>query len=150
MKSSRRPNLQIEVHSPEKESKVDSEWIRRIADTILKGEKSCPQGSLSIILVDDVTIQDLNRRFLDKDRPTDVMAFPLDDDEVWGEIYIGFERARNQADTYHVSFQKELARLIIHGVLHLTGYSDSNTRQSKIMTNKEDGYLQILHENHLL
>ncbi len=123
-------------------------WIRRIAKMVLKDEECHPGNSLSLIFIDDAAIQDLNDRFLQKDRPTDVMAFPMEDEEdIWGEIYISTERAKEQAELYTVPFNEELARLIIHGVLHLSGYTDSEAGSSDIMKQKEDYYLEKLKRN---
>jgi probable rRNA maturation factor len=95
------------------------------------------------VLVNDSEIQSLNTRFLGKEHPTDVIAFPLDDDEdeIWGEIYISVDRAREQAIDYSVIFQVELARLIIHGILHLLGYNDLTKSDQKTMKEKEDHYI---------
>jgi rRNA maturation RNase YbeY len=77
------------------------------------------------------------------------MAFPMEDarGEVWGEVYISLERAKDQAISYSVSFEEEFARLIVHGILHLNGYDDSNAGSSKIMRQKEDFYLKTLEED---
>jgi rRNA maturation RNase YbeY len=87
-------------------------------------------------------IRSLNRRFLRHDSSTDVLAFPLGDQDVLeGEIYVNLDRARNQAARYRVSFAEELARLIIHGTLHLAGYDDSGTSAARRMKRIEDQYV---------
>ena len=118
-------------------------WVRRIGKAVLRGEGWKGGGILSIVLVDDSAIQELNSRFLQKDVATDVIAFPLEDEEegVWGEVYISGERAKEQSSEYGVSFEEELARLIVHGVLHLVGYEDGNRSSRKRMREKEDYYL---------
>ncbi len=100
-------------------------------------------GILSIVLVNDSEIQNLNTRFLGKERPTDVIAFPLDNegDEIWGEIYISVDRAREQAGDYNVTYPEELARLIVHGILHLLGYEDYKKSDRQKMIIKEDSCL---------
>jgi rRNA maturation RNase YbeY len=95
-------------------------------------------------LVDDGKIENLNERFLNRKRPTDVLAFLFDDRNkkgVWGEIYISEERAREQAVNYGVTFNNELTRLIIHGILHLLGYNDDTLKRSRIMKAREEFYL---------
>ena len=109
----------------------------------MKGEAWTGQGTLNIVLVDDLNIQGLNARFLSKDRPTDVMAFPFGEEKggVWGEVYVSTDRAMAQASEYDVSYTHELSRLIIHGVLHLLGYDDSTVPQRRSMRAKESYYL---------
>ena len=119
-------------------------WIRRIGEIVLMREKCEAEGSLSIIIVNDDKIRDLNSRFLKRTRPTDVMAFPLGDDGegVWGEVYVSEDRAAEQASMYNVSFKEELARLVIHGILHLLGYDDQRASQRKKMGEREEHYLR--------
>jgi len=133
----------IEIYSNKKERKVFLKWIRRICEEVLSGENWKGKGILSVVLGDDEMLHELNLKFLKKDRATDVMAFPLGDDEeeVWGEVYVSIERAKEQALIYNVSFNEELARLIIHGVLHLLGYDDRDESSKKEMKAKEDYYL---------
>ena len=113
---------------------------------ILREEGCRKKGSLSVVLVDDGTIQKLNRRFLKRDRPTDVIAFPLEDGygDVWGEVYVSVDRAQEQASEYGVSFLDELSRLIVHGVLHLVGFGDGDEGSRKRMKEREDYYLSLL------
>jgi len=91
--------------------------------------------------VDDAAIRDLNLRFLKKDRPTDVIAFGLGDGDVWGEVYVSAERTAEQAGDYGVPPKEELARCVIHGVLHLLGYDDGTVRERRVMKGKEEEYL---------
>jgi probable rRNA maturation factor len=128
------------------EQEVSLKWIRRIGKAVLRGEGWKGKGNLSIILVDDKKIRELNRRFLQSDRPTDVLAFPLEDEDtgVWGEVYVNGNLAREQALMYGVSFGEELARLIVHGVLHLMGYDDGDENSREEMREREDHYLNRL------
>jgi len=133
----------IEIHLPEDESDLSVSWIRRVAKEVICGEAWTWRHDLSIILTNDDTIRDLNNRFLGHDRVTDVMAFRLDDDDtnLWGEVYVCVNQARVQADAYHVPFLHELTRLVIHGILHLTGLDDGDPEARTEMTRKEDRYL---------
>lgn len=113
---------------------------------MIKEENWKGKGKLSIILTDDGMIRDLNCRFLKRDWATDVIAFPFGEEEkgLWGEIYISEERARDQALIYDVSFEEELTRLIIHGILHLLGYQDKSEELKKKMEIKENHYLRYI------
>lgn len=97
-------------------------------------------GVIGIIFVDHAESREINRRFLGHDYPTDVIAFPYDDaeDETRGEIYVNVERAREQSVEYGVAYENEIARLIIHGMLHLAGYDDQNPASRSKMREKED------------
>ncbi len=82
------------------------------------------QAEVSVTLLDDARITDLNREYLGKDRPTDVIAFPLHapGEPVLGDVYLGFEQARRQAEEFQVPLEEELLRLVIHGTLHVLGH----------------------------
>lgn len=82
-----------------------------------------PGLEISVALLGDDEMRDLNRRYLGEDAPTDVLAFALGEaDERVGDVYVGFEQARRQAAELGVPFAEELARLAIHGTLHVLGY----------------------------
>jgi probable rRNA maturation factor len=92
--------------------------------------------------VDDAAIQYLNFRFLKKDCPTDVISFPIGEEVgLWGEVYVSVDRTREQAKDYGVPPSEELARCVIHGVLHLLGYDDGTARKREEMRGKEEEYL---------
>lgn len=78
---------------------------------------------ISLALLADEDIRDLNRRFLGHDRPTDVIAFTLGEDaERVGDIYLGVDQARRQAVEHEVPLGQELVRLAVHGTLHVLGH----------------------------
>jgi len=80
-------------------------------------------GEISLTLLDDEGIGALNHRYLGKDRPTDVLAFSLGDGPApLGDIYLGVEQARRQAEELGVALEEELVRLAVHGTLHVLGY----------------------------
>lgn len=86
-------------------------------------------GEISLTLLDDEGILELNRQYFGRDRPTDVIAFALHEpgDPVLGDVYLGFEQARRQADELGLSLDEELLRLAIHGVLHVLGRQHPET-----------------------
>ncbi len=78
---------------------------------------------ISVALLADDDMRELNRRYLGKDGPTDVLSFTLGDaKETVGDVYVGFEQARRQAKDLGVPLREELARLAIHGTLHVLGH----------------------------
>ncbi|MBS4016393.1 MAG: rRNA maturation RNase YbeY [Candidatus Latescibacteria bacterium] len=91
--------------------------------------------ALNIILVCDDYIHKLNKQFLNKDRPTDVLSF-LIQDKVWGEIYISRDRARVQARQEKISIEQEIFNLIAHGILHLANYSHREMKKIRRELNR--------------
>ncbi len=112
-----------------------------------------PRASVSLVLTDDERIRILNRDFLETDRPTDVLSFPLADpgdladrsrDLFLGEIYISVETARAQAKAARRPFPREVAHLLIHGLLHLIGYDHANPAERRRMRAIESRLLREL------
>ena len=113
--------------------------------SVLKGEKH-PNAAINVIFNDNKQMVELNTAFLHQKYPTDVISFPLQDSDtkgVVGEVYVNIDQAQRQANEYSVSLSNELARLTIHGVLHLLGYDDKTVRQKNIMTMLENRYLKF-------
>ncbi|MBR9988396.1 MAG: rRNA maturation RNase YbeY [Gemmatimonadetes bacterium] len=81
-------------------------------------------AEVSITLLDDTEITGMNREFLSHDRPTDVIAFALyeEGEDPVGDVYVGFEQALRQADANRIDPLEELARLAVHGTLHVLGH----------------------------
>jgi probable rRNA maturation factor len=118
----------------------------RAIRSVLKDE-SARSYRLSVVFVGSRTIRAINRRFLDHDYVTDVIAFPLGEEHEPGaqaEIYVNLDRAKSQAREYRVSFADETRRLLIHGTLHLMGYADETPRHKARMTRREDFHLSRL------
>ncbi|MBI4540025.1 MAG: rRNA maturation RNase YbeY [Gemmatimonadetes bacterium] len=97
--------------------------MRRAVASTLRAER-CRDGEVSVTLVDDRTIALLNRRYLRRRGPTDVIAFALHEPgaPVLGDVYIGVDQAMRQAAELGVAPHEELVRLAVHGVLHVLGY----------------------------
>lgn len=97
--------------------------VRRAARAVLESENA-DELELSVTLLDDDAMRALNRDWLGRDRSTDVIAFALGagDAEPLGDVYIGVERAVEQAGEAGVPAREELVRLVVHGTLHVLGY----------------------------
>ena len=114
-----------------------SEWI---TNTIL--EENCKVGDIDYIFCSDDYLHKLNVDFLNHDTLTDIISFDYSvGKELHGEIYISIDRVRENASEFKVSFEDELARVIIHGVLHYCGYKDKSVDDEKLMRSKENYYL---------
>lgn len=96
------------------------------------------RGKINLILIDDSVMRKLNYQFRNKDKSTDVLAFPMNDEGVLGDIAISRETTRRNAKSYGVTYGAELKRLAIHGVLHLLGYD-----HGKEMRNAEETYKKL-------
>lgn len=106
-------------------------------------EEKIPIAGIHIITIDDEYLKSLHRQFLNEDTYTDVMTFYMEeDDEIDGEIYISIDRASQNAKHYHVELSEEIARLIIHGLLHLKGYDDKDKSDKQQMHFLEDKFLK--------
>ena len=101
-------------------------------------------GELTIVFCDDTFLHQLNVEFLNHDTLTDIITFDYNQgDMIFGEIYISIERVKENAEEFSVSFDEELRRVIIHGVLHLCGYKDKSNEDKVLMRMKEDNYLAL-------
>lgn len=101
---------------------------------------------LSYIFCPDSYLLQINKQYLNHDTYTDIITFDNSDAEkvVSGDIFISVERVRENAANYNISENDELHRVIIHGALHLLGYNDKKADDKKVMTLKEDFYLNEL------
>jgi len=101
-------------------------------------------GEINIIFTSDKAILNLNKKFLSRDYSTDVIVFSNSfKNTVTGDVYISIDRIRENSIKYSEGdFERELKRIIIHGILHLIGYDDKSEEDRNIMTEKEELYLQ--------
>src|SRR4051812_35883386 len=136
----------ISIATPQEIVEVDRARMRDVARAVLEGE-GVADYELSLAFVDNPTIHRLNKRYLDHDEPTDVLSFPLSDPsakKVAGELVLGVEVARDQAQERGHDVQAELALYVIHGLLHLCGYGDKTERDAAAMRERERHYLAAL------
>jgi len=123
-------------------SLVDEEFLKRVAQEVLGREK---QGNrdLSIALVGQGRMRELNKKYRGKNRVTDVLSFPGNG---LGEIVIYLREVKKNAKRFGSTFEKELARVLIHGILHLLGYNhEKSEEEAKKMREKEEYYLSQIY-----
>lgn len=116
--------------------------VRDIVPEILKKENH-KLSFLNLIFCDNETIREHNNKFLSHDYNTDIITF-FDYDEtniMYGELLISVDQVKINAKDYNTAFNKELKRVIIHGVLHLCGYDDKTKTAKNKMSKREDFYL---------
>lgn len=124
--------------------------VRRLVAAVLSAEKVKGQGEITIIFVNNRVIRDINRVYLNHDRPTDVIAFPYEEfpvpraDRSFGDIYISVPVASDNARRYGQPVQRELGRLVVHGLLHILGYTDHKPREKANMWSRQERILDTV------
>ncbi|WP_272151014.1 rRNA maturation RNase YbeY [Tenacibaculum aiptasiae] len=130
-------NFQLE--NEEKTSK----WIQSCIE-----EEGFELGEVNYIFCDDSYLHKINVEFLQHDTFTDIISFDYTLGKlVGGDIFISVERVKENADLFKTSFENELHRVIIHGILHYMKYKDKTEEEKKIMRNKENDCLKKLENN---
>jgi probable rRNA maturation factor len=136
----------ISIASPQELVPIDRGRMREMVRIVLQ-EEGFSQAEISLALVDNLAIQQLNKRYLDHDEPTDVLSFPLNDPDskrLIGELVVGAEVAKTEAESRGHDVQIELALYVIHGLLHLCGYDDKSPADAKKMREREQYHLRLL------
>jgi probable rRNA maturation factor len=143
---------EIEVFVEEKfRGVVDRGWVKKIVRQILKAEGVATPYEVSLVFTDSETVKQLNRDYRGMDEPTDVLAFymlpqkradfffvlPPDGITHLGEVIISYPQAVEQAEKQGHSLERELALLIIHGVLHLLDYDHEESEEENKMRERE-------------
>lgn len=136
------PPLNIEI-ADQQQLPVDTNQLIEIASTILR-DHGVIKGELSIALVDDPTIRELNLKYLDHDWETDVISFVLDedDDSLTGQLIVSTDTATRVAAQIDSTAAAELALYVAHGTLHLVGFDDVTEELATEMQAAEKSYLQ--------
>lgn len=119
-------------------------WISRV---IASEEKK--EGEISYIFCDDDYLLNLNEQYLNHDTLTDIISFDYSmGNEIHGDIFISTERVKDNATDFKVSFEEELMRVMVHGVLHYCGYKDKTEEDEALMRSKEDEKIKMFHVEH--
>lgn len=128
----------FELKNPE----ILKSWL----EEVIQKEQPKAVGDILYVFTDDISLNAINKDFLDHDNFTDIITFNTSSevDIISGEIYISVERVKENAVTHQQDFEKELSRVIIHGVLHLIGFKDHSVEEKAIMRTQEDYCLNLL------
>lgn len=109
----------------------------------IKNEDKEP-GEISYVFCSDEYLHEMNVKHLNHDTLTDIITFDYCEEKVVnGDLFISVDRVKENATSFNVSFEDELHRVMVHGVMHLCGYKDKTTEDQKVMSAKEDFYLNL-------
>ncbi|MGY0391243.1 rRNA maturation RNase YbeY [Bizionia sp. KMM 8389] len=123
---------------------ANTSYLESWIDGVISSE-NFELGEINYIFCDDAYLHSINVEYLDHDTLTDVISFDYTvGNIIQGDIYISTERVADNASDFNVSFEEELHRVMVHGVLHYCGYKDKTDSQSQAMRNMENHYLQVL------
>ena len=137
----------------------EEELIKKVVNEVLLEEKIVVDVDVYITLTNNEEIHKINSEFRNVDKATDVLSFPMyerdeisnlkkksDDgvEKILGDIIISVEKVKEQAEEYGHSFERELAYLVTHGMLHLLGYDHMIDEEKKVMREKEEEILGIM------
>ena len=130
------------VKMPKFKKREISRWIKAVAATY--GRKV---GEIGYMFVDDEKILEVNNEYLGHDYYTDIITFDYDEGDVLnGNLVISLDRVRTNAELFKKSYDDELNRVIIHGILHLCGINDKGPGEREIMEENENKALALLKE----
>ena len=121
---------------------VMEEYLNKCLNT-----EKIENAEFNVIITDNKNIRDLNKKYRNIDKETDVISFALEDEEdenvylekrILGDIYISIDKAKEQSKEYEHSLTRELSFLAVHGLLHLLGYDHMNQKDEKVMFAKQE------------
>ncbi|MBO4654041.1 MAG: rRNA maturation RNase YbeY [Bacteroidales bacterium] len=125
-----------------KDKRLYKSWLKELA----QGE-GFKIKDLNYIFCDDEYLLKVNLQYLQHDTLTDIITFDyVEGQQISGDVFISVERVRENAALFGVTFEKELLRVLAHGVLHLCGYKDKSPKDAALMRNKEE-YAILLFDN---
>ncbi|WP_039877132.1 rRNA maturation RNase YbeY [Hoylesella pleuritidis] len=128
------------IKMPRLKRRETSVWIETVAATYDRRI-----GEIGYMFVDDEKILEINREYLGHDYYTDIITFDYDESDVLnGDIVISVDTVRSNAEQFGKSFDDELHRVIIHGILHLCGINDKGPGERELMEAAEDRALTLL------
>ncbi len=147
----------IHIENRQKRQKIGILNLRRVAQRILS-VSGCPEAELSIVIVDDGEIRRLNSQYLGRDRPTNVISFPMQEGEGSGiqahllrDVVISADTAARDAEEAGLPFEGELYFLLLHGILHLVGFDHErgDEVQAQLMEAREREIFALIEKEFL-
>ncbi len=132
-------NLKINFNNP-----LALQYEKLISDTIEHIEERVvfPEGELSISFIDTNESKKLNEQYRSKKSATDVLTFPIFDEDIIGDVYICIEEVHKKADEYGINKEEQLVMTIAHAFAHLEGYDHNTDKEKEVMEDYEDFLLK--------
>ena len=122
----------------------EADFSRWLSEVILSENKK--EGEINYIFCDDNYLLEINQQYLDHDALTDIISFDYSvGNELNGDIFVSVERVKENASDYNVTFQEEIQRVLVHGILHYCGYKDKTESDERIMRSKEEEKMKMFH-----
>ena len=132
------------IHFHEKEVSVgikNKNLLKKWLKDLIVQEHAIP-GQINIVFTSDSNVLELNRNYLSRNYLTDIITFDYSDNQaIAGDLFISITRVKENSESFDVTFNKELKRVIVHGILHLLGYGDRTETEKSLMRQMEDRYL---------
>ena len=139
----------VHIQNRQRSRSVDRRQLADLVERVLLGEGAPPERELTVVLLRDGPVAELNERYRQRRGPTDVLSFPSDpvgwppeEARPLGEVIVSVDRASEQAAERGEPFERELGRLLVHGTLHLLGYRDDTRTARARMRRRENRYLR--------
>jgi probable rRNA maturation factor len=118
-----------------------SSWLSNVISSENKKE-----GEINYIFCDDDYLHNINMEYLNHDTLTDIISFDYSmGNELHGDVFVSVERVADNAADFKVSFEEELKRVLVHGILHYCGYKDKSEADAVLMRSKEDEKIALFH-----
>lgn len=149
--------MRIQIENRQKSQKIEKRTLRKVAQKILNA-LGCPEAEVSILIVADEEIRTVNRDYLGKDRPTNVISFAMQEGEgggispeLLGDVVISADTAARDAAEAGVPFVSELYFLLLHGILHLSGYDHErgSEEDARLMEAREQEIFSVIRREFL-
>lgn len=116
-------------------------WLSRVIQSESKSE-----GDINYIFCDDDFLLGINQQYLNHDTLTDIISFDYSvGNELHGDVFVSIQRVRENAADFKVTFEEELKRVMVHGLLHYCGYKDKSEKDKREMRLKEDEKIKLFH-----
>lgn len=123
----------------------NEEAIASWLSNVIVSEKK-KEGDINYIFCDDEYLHKINVEYLDHDTLTDIISFDYSmGNELHGDVFVSVERVKDNASDFNVSFEEELKRVLVHGILHYCGYKDKGEAEELLMRSKEDEKIAMFH-----
>ena len=133
--------FELNIPKPKIQKTNTRNWLSNV---VRKENKRIKSVEINYIFCDDQHLLSLNQKYLNKDTLTDVITFDYaEKNSIKGDVFISYERVKDNAKKFNQKASDELNRVIVHGLLHLLGYKDKTAAERNVMTQKEDYYLAL-------